>query len=892
MCHNSQLSPAELNRGLLFLSQFLDSNGAENHKQSHSHWDIACYFPAKKSQCRHCGDERIIPALESVIRQSMENTFSDAEKEELLKKIYSLASIGRKEIYWLVFFIGLELDWDLSRLVVDEVWDSSGQVEKYPNNYLFYCLIPRSVSRAVGYSTLNATRIALEQTQKVISKDAKQALVRSRNNIEHLVSGEINSILSPEGGLRAAELVLITERVLEEGTEQQIKHWYQRLIDEDALWPVDLRALVDSVTKSGIPLSLEMATLVSELLDYLDYPPYPFSSSLDHIFKCRDEQFLNKLIQVITSENSEITASTADLVTKRLVTYHPKTKQLSEFLSSSILLSSTDFSTLNYLQTCSDRFYQDVVEQVREIERFAVEQPENSNLLVVCQAAIDMAGSLRGEEREVLHRYIIQEFQGYKGFTQLRGIQLQGIMQLMVGLLIRLPELYSAAHIYFQNVLGQGFHSTKKLAALLQTHQNAEVLWQLISNSHDNEKTNLVAVAVYSLAEDLEEQTAPETLFELTRFALENSLFLPQRLLEVVLTRICQVDSREIAERRIGQLLSFEEFQVPRVLNELTSRILRSDSAINHGLIVINEMQSLDMRIHPETMFHASVFAEKHGFTFGTEFDDGEAENNWNQLALIFDDVRHELNQPLVSMAMYIDGLKADLESGSVSIARTEQALNGLSSALTSIGNRMDHYTAISSGEILPAIVDIKALLVELIGEYSGKPELESVEIQLRTNKIVEPKWVRVPVFQFKLALRNLINNAIQAVLKQEGERLVVVELRSAPHNSDRLVLRVRDTGPGIPAEVQDNIFTRGFTTKAGHGLGLGLALTANVIRDLGGVVKLESTGESGSIFSISLDATSSPRKDIRNLNQMVNLNTSFDELENEYEEEEPEYDK
>jgi signal transduction histidine kinase len=73
----------------------------------------------------------------------------------------------------------------------------------------------------------------------------------------------------------------------------------------------------------------------------------------------------------------------------------------------------------------------------------------------------------------------------------------------------------------------------------------------------------------------------------------------------------------------------------------------------------------------------------------------------------------------------------------------------------------------------------------------------------------------------------------------------------------------IEDNGPGIPEELQENIFKKGFTTKEGRGLGLGLPLAATVVRGMGGTLKLQATSLHGSTFVIVLPSSESPVEDL-----------------------------
>ncbi|MBI4660726.1 MAG: response regulator, partial [Verrucomicrobia bacterium] len=76
------------------------------------------------------------------------------------------------------------------------------------------------------------------------------------------------------------------------------------------------------------------------------------------------------------------------------------------------------------------------------------------------------------------------------------------------------------------------------------------------------------------------------------------------------------------------------------------------------------------------------------------------------------------------------------------------------------------------------------------------------------------------------------------------------------------VLLRVSDTGVGIPGEIQDKIFDPFFTTKeAGKGTGLGLATVLGIVKSHGGFLQLESEPGRGSVFKVFLPATAGERR-------------------------------
>jgi len=103
---------------------------------------------------------------------------------------------------------------------------------------------------------------------------------------------------------------------------------------------------------------------------------------------------------------------------------------------------------------------------------------------------------------------------------------------------------------------------------------------------------------------------------------------------------------------------------------------------------------------------------------------------------------------------------------------------------------------------------------------------------------------------QVRQALGNLITNAIDS-MPGEGTLTVKTELEEL-HGISFVVVRVSDTGTGIPDEKLPLIFEPFFSTKeTGHGTGLGLSITRKIMEEHGGFIKAESSMGKGSTFSL-----------------------------------------
>jgi two-component system NtrC family sensor kinase len=104
---------------------------------------------------------------------------------------------------------------------------------------------------------------------------------------------------------------------------------------------------------------------------------------------------------------------------------------------------------------------------------------------------------------------------------------------------------------------------------------------------------------------------------------------------------------------------------------------------------------------------------------------------------------------------------------------------------------------------------------------------------------------------QIQQVFVNLINNASQAIASTGEPGEISITGRT---EAEVLVIRVADTGPGMPEELANQVFEPFFTTKPeGHGTGLGLNICQGIIKEHGGRITLGTAPERGAVFTIEL---------------------------------------
>jgi two-component system C4-dicarboxylate transport sensor histidine kinase DctB len=129
-------------------------------------------------------------------------------------------------------------------------------------------------------------------------------------------------------------------------------------------------------------------------------------------------------------------------------------------------------------------------------------------------------------------------------------------------------------------------------------------------------------------------------------------------------------------------------------------------------------------------------------------------------------------------------------------------------------------------------------------------PRLRSEQVELRcetdSNAMVLGDAIRL-----EQVLLNLLNNALDAMDGAE-QRLLSVSIQ---RQGEQCLLCIGDTGGGIAEENLSHVFEPFFTTKpVGQGLGLGLAVSYGIVRELGGSLEV-ANGERGAVFTLRLPA-------------------------------------
>jgi signal transduction histidine kinase len=213
--------------------------------------------------------------------------------------------------------------------------------------------------------------------------------------------------------------------------------------------------------------------------------------------------------------------------------------------------------------------------------------------------------------------------------------------------------------------------------------------------------------------------------------------------------------------------------------------------------------------------------------------------------------IAHEINTPLQIITGASENLQKKLSSGVVvhpdELERRLQNINENAWRISAIVRSLLDYARSAPGDIQACSINhiVQNMLTLTEHQFKSWSNIHILtwldenlpDVKCNPNKIIQ-------------VLVNLLNNARDAMPK--GGR-IHIETTFDPELS-MVLLRVKDSGVGIPADHSSRIFDPFFTTKQpGEGTGLGLSISAGILRAHGGKIELENTRESGSCFKLSL---------------------------------------
>lgn len=221
--------------------------------------------------------------------------------------------------------------------------------------------------------------------------------------------------------------------------------------------------------------------------------------------------------------------------------------------------------------------------------------------------------------------------------------------------------------------------------------------------------------------------------------------------------------------------------------------------------------------------------------------------NRLAAVGLAVSKVSHDLRNMLTSAQIISDSLAA------VEDPRVQRFAPRLILSLDRAINFLNQTLKFGQARELPPVrakIDLHKMAGEVLDNFTPLGE-SRITFQ---NAVPKNFAVNADKEQLLRILTNLVKNAVQALEAQTQEFTIAPEVKvEANRNGAVSLIRVCDTGPGIPETVRESLFEAFQSAAKPGGTGLGLAIAAELIQAHGGGIRVSDTGPEGTTFEITI---------------------------------------
>jgi len=297
----------------------------------------------------------------------------------------------------------------------------------------------------------------------------------------------------------------------------------------------------------------------------------------------------------------------------------------------------------------------------------------------------------------------------------------------------------------------------------------------------------------------------------------------------------------------VARLLAVRAERLGRELTTGISRVLEDDAAVKFAWQRPEELHELGMRLTQLSNTHADHIRALHGYA-----DELEESNRYKSEFLA--NVSHELRTPLNSILLLSRMLAENSNSQlSAEQARQAQIINDAGTDLKALIDNILDLSRVEARQmtLVPESVHLRTLLQDTLDLM--QPQFDDKQLQLVVQVSGDvPETIISDGEKIRQILINFLSNAV----KFTREGAVTVSLEGSADSP--VCLRVTDTGIGIPADKLELVFEAfkqadGSTSRRYGGTGLGLTISRELARLVGGEITVASVPGEGTTFSLLL---------------------------------------
>ena len=314
--------------------------------------------------------------------------------------------------------------------------------------------------------------------------------------------------------------------------------------------------------------------------------------------------------------------------------------------------------------------------------------------------------------------------------------------------------------------------------------------------------------------------------------------------------------NRKLANQRKAMIHILADYEQDRDrLARQTQRLDNSRRAIMH---ILQDSHKSNLRLENSRKAMIHIMSDLKDTTEEVQRREHELREKQEQLVQagklatlgeLTTGVAHELNNPLNNIGLFIGNVIDLIELGE---ADPQRMLHELHSAMQQVHKATEIISHLRTfgraATVSREPVVINQVIQRAISLVHKQLHLRQIEVQLRFPS--EDVIVIGNAIQMEQVFINLLTNARDA-LADVTQKMITI---TCTVKTDVVNIHFCDTGPGIPAGLEQRIFDPFFTTKeGGAGTGLGLSITYGIIKEHQGSIAVESRPGEGALFIIQL---------------------------------------
>ncbi len=216
------------------------------------------------------------------------------------------------------------------------------------------------------------------------------------------------------------------------------------------------------------------------------------------------------------------------------------------------------------------------------------------------------------------------------------------------------------------------------------------------------------------------------------------------------------------------------------------------------------------------------------------------------KLAEFVSSLAHEISQPLTAILSCAQATQRILAGREPKLREIIQYIINDDQRAAEVIKRLRSLLKKSAPEMRP--LDVNSLINDTVMLITTDAAVRNdvLKIELESGLPL----VRGDRIQLQQVLLNLISNCFDALENSQGAREILI--RTSRKDTGAIIVKVKDSGCGIPAQNMPKLFTRFFTSKP-DGLGMGLSISRSIIESHGGRLDVENNSNRGATFYFTI---------------------------------------